>query len=156
MNEIRTFYYEEGNTVRRVQEAAPEIITRREQERKEKQERRRRSQARRKAAAMRRNKIYTAYLATAVIVLCGLFVGYVNLQTSITTTMGNISTLEGQISELKADNNATESHINTSTNLNDVKTAAINNLGMVYAGSDQIVYYDMENTDYMSQYNDIP
>ena len=105
---------------------------------------------------MRRNRIYTMYLVAAVGVLCALFVGYVNLQNNITTSMNNISSLESEISQLKADNSATASRINTATKLTDIKNVAINDLGMVYAGADQIVYYNMESTDYMSQYNDIP
>ena len=53
-------------------------------------------------------------------------------------------------------NSETQSRIDTSTNLGDVKAAAMNQLGMVYANADQIVYYNMENNDYMSQYHKIP
>lgn len=156
MREMKTFYYEEGNAARKLVEAVPDYQIERQREIQKEQEQKRRARARRKAQAMRQHRLYTVYLVSALVVVCGLLVGYVNLQNSITTRMDNISSLESQISQLKADNSAATSRINTATNLNDVKYQAVNNLGMVYAGADQIVYYDMENTDYMSQYNDIP
>lgn len=88
--------------------------------------------------------------------MVGLFVGYINLTNSITTHMDNISALEQNISDLKASNSATESRIASATNLGDIKTAAINEMGMVYANADQIVYYDMDSSDYMNQYHNIP
>ena len=36
------------------------------------------------------------------------------------------------------------------------KDVAINELGMNYATEDQIVYYKVENNNYMDQYSDIP
>ena len=70
--------------------------------------------------------------------------------------MSNISSLESQVSDLKAENQATENRINSEANLQTVKDAALNRLGMVYANSGQIVYYDMDEDDYMSQYDNIP
>ena len=40
--------------------------------------------------------------------------------------------------------------------LNHVNDVAVNQLGMVYASSDQIMYYEIANDDYMNQYSDIP
>ena len=40
--------------------------------------------------------------------------------------------------------------------LNAIKDAAINRLGMKSATQDQIVYYSVDNNNYMDQYNDIP
>ena len=44
----------------------------------------------------------------------------------------------------------------TTTNLSEIKDKAINELGMVYATNSQIVYYSVDGSDYMSQYQDIP
>ena len=40
--------------------------------------------------------------------------------------------------------------------LDAIKEKAINELGMFYATQDQIVYYSVDKTDYMNQYNEIP
>lgn len=157
MTEVKTYYFTEGNVVRQAAEPQP-LPNRRqtEHERREEQARRRRRQQRRHAAMMRRKRMYAVYFAGIVAATCGLFVGYINLTNSITTHMNNISELESQITELKAENSAAQSRIDTSTNLGAVKAAAMNDLGMVYAREDQIVYYSMENSDYMSQYHNIP
>jgi hypothetical protein len=89
-------------------------------------------------------------------VLAAFFMGYIHLQNDINTSMSNISSIEEETSELKAANQATENRINSAANLQAVKDAAMNRLGMVYANSGQIVYYSMDDDDYMSQYNDIP
>ena len=44
----------------------------------------------------------------------------------------------------------------TSVDLNHVKDVAINKLGMDYPKEDQVVYYTIENSNYMDQYSDIP
>ncbi len=151
MTEVKTYYYTDGNTVRQVEQPLPDRHTR-EREIREERERKRR-QARRKAqAAMRRKRVYSMYIVSVAVA----FVGYINLTNSITTHMDNISALEQNISDLKASNSATESRIASATNLGDIKTAAINEMGMVYANADQIVYYDMDSSDYMNQYHNIP
>lgn len=157
MTEVQTYYFTEGNTIRQVAEPKPLPDRRQlEKERQEELARRRRRQQRKHAAMMRRRRIYAVYFAGLIGAVCGLFVGYVNLTNSITTHMDNVSTLEAQITDLKAENNAAQSRIDTSTNLGTVKATAMNELGMVYAKADQIVYYNMENSDYMSQYHNIP
>ena len=155
MTEVKTYYYTEGNTVRQVGEALPDRYTR-ERERREEQEKRRRRQRRKHQAIMRRKRLYAIYISSVAVAVCALFVGYVNLTNSITTHMDNVSKLESQVTELKALNSATQSRIDTSTNLGDIKATAMNEYGMVYANADQIVYYNMENNDYMSQYHKIP
>ena len=63
---------------------------------------------------------------------------------------------QNELSKVNADNKAAESRISTTTNLSEIKDKAINELGMVYATNNQIVYYSVDGSDYMSQYQDIP
>lgn len=161
MQEVKTYYYNEGNTVRK-----PEVFlspvralpTRelREREKREAEAARAKVVERRRKAALRKNRILTVYMVMAVVSTCLLLVGYVSLQNAVTTRLNNIASLQSELSVLNADNKAAESRISTSTNLSDVKNQAINELGMVYATSNQIVYYSTEVSDYMSQYYDIP
>ncbi len=151
----KRFYFEEGSAVRRM--AIPEEEwKRRKQEEREARIRHRKAVERKNAAVLRQNKIYTAYLIAAAGVFILFFVGYVRLQNDINTSMRNIAGLEKNITELKSQNQATENRINAEANLQTVKDAAANRLGMVYANADQIVYYSVEDTEYMSQYSDIP
>lgn len=155
MTEVKTYYVEEGNTVRKVAQPLPDRQTR-EKEIQRERERNRRIQEHRRAVQMRRSKMYTLYLSALVVLSCGLLVGYVHLQTDITTRMHHISEMEHQITRIKADNSAAQSRIQTTANLNVVRNAAVNELGMVAAKNEQIVYYNMEDTDYMKQLKDIP
>ena len=154
MSEFKTYYYQDGSTVRKYTESLPDQKTRRqERERERALERKRRARA--QAKALRRNRAQALGMILGIAVLASLFAGYVHIQNTITGSMSHITELESQLSELKADNSATESRIATSANLNQVRNDAITRLGMVYANSDQIVYYDMQDEDYMNQYNDI-
>ena len=155
MTEVKTYYYTEGNTVRQVAQPLPDRHTR-EREIREERERRKRQERRKMQRMMRKKRIYAMYVAMVAATVVGLFVGYINLTNSITTHMDNISALEQNISDLKASNSATESRIASQTNLGEIKAVAVNEMGMVYANADQIVYYDMESSDYMNQYHNIP
>ena len=90
-------------------------------------------------------------------VVFALFAGaYIKIQSDITARMKIISRLESQISDLRAENDEAYKRISTAIDLEAVKDTAINELGMFYATSDQIVYFTVENDDYMNQYSDIP
>ena len=162
MQELQTYYYNQGNAVRKTEEyyvrPVRSLPTREQREREMREDaiRRQKITDRRRAAALRKNRLLTGYMITAVIATCLMLVGYVALQTNVTTRMSHIAEMENQLSTINADNNAAESRIATNTNLSEIKDKAINELGMVYATSNQIVYYNVDGSDYMSQYKDIP
>lgn len=152
-------YHVEGNTVRRMQAAPDYREERRERELRRQEEelrRRKRAAARNQEKALRMSKSYVVFLTMAVTVF-GLFCGaYIKLQSDVTARMSKIASLESQIADLKADNDEAYKRINTAVDLDAVKNTAINELGMFYATEDQIVYYSVDKSDYMNQYNDIP
>ena len=147
----------DGNTVRRL-EGEPEERRRKqlEKERKERQKKNRRVARRNQEKALRMSMGYVSFCTMAVLISCVVCVTYIQLQSDITSRMKHISTLESQITDLKADNDAAIKRIDLSTDLEDVKYKAIHELGMKYAGPGQIVYYTVEDSDYMNQYSDIP
>ena len=154
MAKYQTIYIEEGNTVRKLQpEVEYEEIRRK---RIQEDERRKRERRRAKQLRQRKKKLYSIYATMAIVFCVCFFVGYIYLQTQVNERTDSIAKLETQISAIKADNGATEARINTAANLANVRNTALNELGMVYANADQIVYYDMEASDYMNQYNKIP
>ncbi|MCR4673564.1 MAG: hypothetical protein K5675_01025 [Lachnospiraceae bacterium] len=165
MKEIQTYYYSngnaalnqeyyqtyvEGNTVN-VGDILPDRETRRREEEEERR-RKQKSRARQNARSLRRNRMTAFMVIIAVVMFGGFFIGYVNLQTSIRSHMSSISTLKEDISDMKASNSAAQSRIDTATNINEIKQTALNEYGMVYASEGQIVYYDIDDEDYMSQY----
>lgn len=154
--DLKTNYYVDGNTVRRL-EGEPEERLRRQLE-KEQEELKRRN---RHAAKRNRERTaginlgYVLFCSMAVVLLCGVCGAYIQLQSDITGRTKRISKLEGQIMNLKADNDAAVKRIDLSTDLDIVKKQALG-YGMQYARPDQVIYYSIESNDYMDQYLDIP
>ena len=147
--------YVEGNTVRKV-----ERVPRYEEQERGHQQKRNVSHTvtvrRNQEKALRMSKSYVVFLTMAVTVF-GIFCGaYIKLQSDVTARMKKIASLESQVTDLKADNDEAYKRINTAVDLDVIKEKAINELGMFYATQDQIVYYSVDKTDYMNQYNEIP
>ena len=146
-NRNRAAYQVDGNTVRRM-EAMPDYRKerrgRQEREREEELRKRRRAAARNQEKALRMSKSYVVFLTMAVTVF------------GVTARMKAIASLESQVTDLKADNDEAYKRINTAVDLDAIKEKAIDELGMFYATQDQIVYYSVDKTDYMNQYNEIP
>ena len=152
-------FYVEGSAVRKM-EAMPDY----RQERKRRQEREQEEELKRRQRAARRNRerelrmsrSYVAFLTMAVFVFAGFASTYVKVQSNVTARMKAISSLESQIADLRAENDEAYKRINTTVDLEHIKNTAIDEFGMFYATEDQIVYYTVENDDYMNQYGEIP
>lgn len=154
---IKTNYYVDGNTVRRL-EGEPEERRRRQLE-KEREQRRRESRhvaKKNQEKALSMGMGYVVFCALAVVLTCAVCVIYIQLQSDITSRMKNISRLESQVTDMRADNDAAIKRIDLSTDLEAVKKTAMTQLGMTYASDDQIIYYSVDDSDYMNQYADIP
>lgn len=157
--------YIEGNAVRRM-DAMPddwELEQKRQKER-ERRELEERQNARRRRAIARRNQDkalimnrgYVCFLTMAAIVTCITAGVYIKLQSDITIRLGHIAKLEAEVSQLKADNDATDKRLSTAIRMEDVKLKAVDELGMAYPSEEQIVYYKIDHADFMSQYGEIP
>jgi len=151
-------YYVNGSTVRQM-EAQPVGRPKpdRRKIREEQNKKRRRNAARRnRERALFMGKGYVTFLTLCVAVVALAAVSLIQIQSQTTQRMENIASLERQITNLKADNDARYKEIVTSVDLDYIKDVAINELGMNYATEDQIIYYSVENNNFMDQYSDIP
>ena len=155
MAQFQTYYYADGNAVRRYDAVALPTREDRARELYEQQEMERRARLRAHRKAKRANRRYTMALMMGVVLMGAFFVAYVHIQNRITTSMNNISRLEKQIATLKTENAAAKSRISTTANLGRIQKVAMKDLGMVYANSDQIVYYTIDDEDFMSQYEEV-
>lgn len=99
---------------------------------------------------------YVIMLTIASMFTLCLCVNYLHVQSSITARMHNIERMEGQLEQLKAENDALETSINTSIDLNKIYEIATKELGMVYAKKNQVLLYDKTESEYVRQYEDIP
>ena len=102
------------------------------------------------------NRAFVAFLTACVAASALVSVSLIQIRSNVTQQMKEVAALESQINDMKADNDARYKQITTSVDLNAIKDAAINRLGMKYASQDQIVYYSIDKNNYMDQYNDIP
>jgi cell division protein FtsL len=144
----QTFIYERGSE-------AHEFVTEAEHQeriRRENEERRRKlkKRASNNARLLRAKRGQFRLTIAAAVILFAMFGAFVMLENNITATIKNISATEQEISQLKAENSALLSKINTNANLSEVKKKAMNELGMNYAKAGQIEYYTMKEQDYMS------
>lgn len=150
-------YYINGNTVRELEAPVrPERRSREEIEQVRHRKNRKNAARRNRQRAMEMSPGYVMFLTAGVLVIAMAAVSFVNLQSQITNRMRNIANLESQVTDLRADNDARYKNVTTSVDLNHVKDVAINKLGMDYPKEDQVVYYTIENNNYMDQYSDIP
>lgn len=151
-------YIVEGNTVREYnpERERRERIERRKAEEDRKKRLRRAAARRNQAKALHMSKGYVAFISICVMISAFISGYYIRLQSEVSQNMREVATLESQITDLKADNDATYKKISTSVDLAQVKDIAINQLGMKYASPEQIVYYKVESNNYMNQYSNIP
>lgn len=99
---------------------------------------------------------YLAVMIIAIIVVGGVLIGYVRLQSDITNRVNNIAKMESQLNELKLSNDEMYTKIMSNVDLEEIKRIAINELGMKYAKEGQVVTYSGEGSDYVQQYKEIP
>ena len=106
--------------------------------------------------ALSMNPLFVIALTIAVVFTLYLCIGYLKLQSSLTARLHRIEALEESIEKLKADNDALETKINTSVDLDHVYKVATEELGMVYANKNQVRLYNKTESEYVRQYEDVP
>lgn len=99
---------------------------------------------------------YVCALTLAAVCTLFLCVNYLHLQSSITSRIHNIESLEQNLESIRSENDALETRINTSIDLDHIYQVATTELGMVYANKDQVLLYNKTESEYVRQYEDIP
>ena len=95
-------------------------------------------------------------MTAAAVLMLVVCVNYVQLRSEITSRSKNISAMQTELAQMREENNTKYNVIMDSVNLDEIRTKAMNELGMVYANKDQIVEYDNPAGDYVKQYENIP
>ncbi len=99
---------------------------------------------------------YVLMLTVAAICSLVICVQYLHQQSVMQTRLAEIEALEQKVETLKTENDTLETRINTSVSLDHVYQVATEELGMVYAGKDQVLLYDKTESEYVRQNEDIP
>lgn len=148
-NTRQNYHYIEGSAARKLQTAPV-------RQKYEKPVYQTRSALRTRVKAVPMNKGYIGVAAVAFMIVCGVLMAYVNLQSDITSHITTISKLESQLNEMKLANDETYTKIMSSIDLEEIKRIAVNELGMKYAKEGQVVEYAGEGNDYVRQYGALP
>lgn len=101
------------------------------------------------------NFAYVLFLTMAMAATGFILIGYIWIQSEITTSIKTISSLENQVNNLKLENDETLSRIESSVDMEEIRRIAITELGMTYAQEGQIVEIPDEGSDYVRQYAEI-
>ena len=99
---------------------------------------------------------YVLMLTLAAICALSICVSYLHIQSTIASRIHNIEGLEQRLEQLKSQNDALQTAINTDIDLDYVYKVATEELGMVYANRNQVLLYDKTESEYVRQYEDIP
>lgn len=94
---------------------------------------------------------YVCFLVAALVSSAVILGNYIQLQAELTAKTTVVSSLEKQLNNLKLANDEEYNRITSSIDLEEIKSIAIGELGMVYAAEGQIVSYSNVSNDYMRQ-----
>lgn len=152
-------YYVNGSAVRELETQPlrrPERPDRRKIEEEQRKKHRRNAARRNRERALHMGKGYVLFLSACVIAVAVSAVALIQMQSQVSQRMKNIAAMESQLTDMKADNDARYKEIVTSVDLEYIKNVAINELGMNYATAEQLIYFSVDNQNFMDQYGDIP
>ena len=96
----------------------------------------------------RRDSIRLIKLVGITVVITILVVIFVKLSTDITTHTRNVSVLEREVGSLRLANDDADKRIRDRLDVRDIERRA-SELGMGYPKADAIIYYQVEDSDYM-------
>lgn len=106
--------------------------------------------------ALHMSSAYVAFLALAAVIALLMCVWYLQMRAELTSRSENITSLQQELADMKEENTARYNSVIDSVNLEEVRTKAVNELGMVYANQGQIITYQNPVNDYVKQLQEIP
>jgi cell division protein FtsB len=100
---------------------------------------------------------YTLFLVFSLAVILAACVIYMNATIQLSRVKHSVLQEQERLSEIQEENAALSAEAaDFQINLEEIYDTATGELGMVYAGEDQIIYYDSSNSDYIRQFGEIP
>lgn len=147
-----------GNTARKMEAAEP---VRPEPERRKKKVRRKarpKTSARTRKNQQKAMKIdfsFICVLIAAVVIVTGVSLFYLSERAQLMEQRSALSDKKEQLNALLVENENLNLEIEQSINLDEIEKTA-KQYGMKEPGSDQIIYYNSTDADYVRQYEDIP
>lgn len=150
--EYKTFYYTEGNVVRKQEQAVPAY-----EPQKQPEERKRKVPA---ARPVRRpvasQAVPCLLIAAATMLAVCVCMNFLQVRAEVLEHKLRVEALEAELQTLRQDNDIMQSRLDTVANLDSVYETATKTLGMVYPSTDRLIGYDSVESEYVRQYEEIP
>lgn len=86
----------------------------------------------------------------------GICLNYVQLHTEINTREQRIERLRDKLEKRRSENDAMQNYISNAVSPDEIYQVATKELGMIYAGEEQIIHYKRAENGYVRQYEEIP
>lgn len=148
----KTQIYVDGNTVRKAA-----VVARPQARPVPKQRTLSRQASRNREKALQMSAGYVFFLALVSVATLFMCVRFIQLRSTVTAQIKSVASMETQLTQLTAENDALYNQVVNNVDLEHVKNVAINQYGMNYAAEDQIVWYSGNTThNYVRQYQDVP
>ena len=151
--EYKTFYYTEGNVVRKQEQAVPAY-----EPQKQPAERKRR-QAPTARPARRQAALPIApclMIAAATLLTMCVCLSFLQVRAEVLEHKMKVEALEARLQTIRQDNDIMQSRLDTVADLDDVYEIATTTLGMVYPSTDRLIGYRSVESEYVRQYEEIP
>ena len=152
---FKMVYVEEGNVVK--QSKVRDLSDREgwEQELYRRWKKRRRDRLWEHRRITLENKYYIFGLSIRLALMGFALVSYINVQNDITMRLGHISELEKQVTDLKKDNEVMQKRLSIQEDIIAILDTAREKYGMDYVKKDQLIYYSLEEKDFVDQYHGV-
>lgn len=106
--------------------------------------------------ALHMNRGYVMFLAAASVAVLFACVQYLRLQAEVTSRSENIIALQYELESMREANTTKYNAVMNFMNLEEIRDKAMNELGMVYADTGQVIKYSSPTSNSVTQHMDIP
>ena len=147
--------YVSGSAARELAPKPQEQVRKRHVETsEERRERLRRQKNQRQANKI--NMIFMGMMTMAVAISVAVCYQLVSLQSEYKANQTKLDDLKTEYQELKSDNDELDAKLDASIDYEAIYNTAVNELGMVYPDSSQVILYESGESEYVKQYKDVP
>ena len=98
---------------------------------------------------------FVMFMGSLIFLMTICLIGYIKLKSDISESNKEISSLETELTELRATNNEVYNELTGNIDLEAIREIAIEEFGMQYADQDQIVVYSESKGDSVHQIADL-
>lgn len=97
----------------------------------------------------------TLFMSIAIVMMVGILTMYLGVRSEIAQKQHEVARLQTELNDKKLANDEEYARIMGSVDLEEIKTIAMEELGMTYPNSEQIVAFADNDSDYVRQYKDL-